>query len=107
MCVCECWFAQARPCPVFSASFGHGTLVQGSVGCTKREGQRGKSSDKQCKENTLPNVVENVARIQKGFYAVSHGATADYFAIGNFPTDDEGHWSFWWFGLQEESDARN
>ena len=42
------------------------------------------------KENT-PNVVENVAakvqaeswRIQKEFYAVSHGVTADYFAIGN------------------------
>ena len=53
------------------------------------------------KENT-PNVVENVAakvqaeswRIQKEFYAVSHGVTADYFALGNFPIDDEGHWSF-------------
>ena len=52
------------------------------------------------KENT-PNVVENVAakaqaeswRIQKEFYAVSHGVTADCFAIGNFPID-EGHWSF-------------
>ena len=38
--------------------------------------------------------MENVARIQKEFYAVSHGATADYFATGNFPIDDEGHWSF-------------
>ena len=54
------------------------------------------------KENTLPNVVENVAakaqaeswRIQKQFYAVSHGVTADFFANGNFPIDDEGHWPF-------------
>ena len=45
-------------------------------------------------ENVAAKVQAESWRIRKEFYAVSHGVTADYFAIGNFPIDDEGHWSF-------------